>query len=1004
MVLLLGGVFLICFMSLIPHSKSINSEYLIFGETIDTYLNRDNITPLSSTHNIVYDNDSLNEYYSYAGSQEIAVDLDDAYFEAGNWDNNGDLIYIGLDQRGYLRFQINETSIYQSNLEIYTSITKDDPTPPPEPNPLIQITLIDSGNCSEFPTGAGDELNFNVTDVFVIETQVDSEWTIFDITELMVNFTSRSDFSYGNYIGLRINSTYVDAYWGYPLVIRGRESGELYGGISRIELYSKKPENITVPAEFLGRYTWDNDVIGQDPDDWIVSEISESDIQVIAEKQNHLTVVEFNATGNNIMTQKFVVTEPAHGVLEFWIMSENISSVIAVVVCDLNYLHSVIFILGMDLFAYLSNSQPAGAPIPNAPTPQNNVWYHVKMAFNTTYWNCSIDNILCSTSLDVFGTPVNYDRCLITTLVMASGQLCYFDAIDYGWTPYNESSDYYEGRSFIPRWRSLTNRYIVNSREGTSLFFQTQKVEFNYKAPYQLYDVGIISNTTILSGFTQTNNSYSQLSFIAESMNPLGIIKRSLQYSLDSNPNQLVRIAQPFSSYDLANITTAIAFKFNSLSASVNSTEFKIQLYNSDETSVYNVSINATNVGVLLNFENESVILDENEWYKLYINLYYETNIVQLILLNTSLMIVDYWEFNSSLDGAGLGMYALAGMHQTNSEFHVLIDYIQFDVGYNYDYSYYVIDFPTLTYPVSTYSTLDFSGEGIIRLFAYLNPIQVTKTPILHALTPLTVYESNEHRLLVRTEWISDVSDWNRFPTALSLVICPNSSTPNVYISDFTFSILTTRLNSTTMFLDIQTTLFPSYPTSSLTSNSYFSASGGNLFFYFNPRVNSFLKWDIIISPVFNLALQEVLIKGASLGRSDANIELFDNLGSVIIPLPSTESPTSYIYTSDLDLEQISLTIEGSSITNGYIKTFMFQLYNEATYSILKLSQFLIPMILIFVPSLAIRKKIGKDAFLPMVFIMTLISFSANLIPLWIMLIVVFAITSIFIERMRGRD
>ena len=92
--------------------------------------------------------------------------------------------------------------------------------------------------------------------------------------------------------------------------------------------------------------------------------------------------------------------------------------------------------------------------------------------------------------------------------------------------------------------------------------------------------------------------------------------------------------------------------------------------------------------------------------------------------------------------------------------------------------------------------------------------------------------------------------------------------------------------------------------------------------------------------------------------------------------------------------------------STGFISSITLKYYPDITLTIttLNLIGIIIPIILIFVPTIMVSSIYGKKIIIPMLILMTILCFSTNLIPLWLFTIMMICFVSTLFLQYKYRD
>lgn len=132
---------------------------------------------------------------------------------------------------------------------------------------------------------------------------------------------------------------------------------------------------------------------------------------------------------------------------------------------------------------------------------------------------------------------------------------------------------------------------------------------------------------------------------------------------------------------------------------------------------------------------------------------------------------------------------------------------------------------------------------------------------------------------------------------------------------------------------------------------------------------------------------------------------------STIITIPNTPTVRHVLLVQDLEINDfiILITDNDDNTINGTSEGYVFDIKLRYIVNIdiaivtLSLISILIPLIVMFVPTLGAYSRYGKDALIPMFILMSLICVITSLIPIWLFLIIVISL-SLFLFMSRKEE
>lgn len=216
------------------------------------------------------------------------------------------------------------------------------------------------------------------------------------------------------------------------------------------------PENITYSEPMSGYYSatygFENDEIGDDPEDWIIW-MEDDTIEVVSEIAGHKNVLRLydssSSTQNHIQHQ---FSAKDHGQIEFWMRSTDVNDHIRLEITNPSDTDLFHFDISSGNFEVVT-----GSGTQNLTSAINDQWYHIKIVFRASYgstyeglistytWKVFIDTYEYGAYTFMNNQDVEWIRAS-TAYVGASGVNFYLDAVGYSWdTDYSMGDNLNEG-------------------------------------------------------------------------------------------------------------------------------------------------------------------------------------------------------------------------------------------------------------------------------------------------------------------------------------------------------------------------------------------------------------------------------------------------------------------------------------------------------------------------------------------------------------------------------
>ncbi len=197
-------------------------------------------------------------------------------------------------------------------------------------------------------------------------------------------------------------------------------------------------------VDYLGEYSFTEDVLGTDPAGWAITEYPNTSIEVIDTLDNHHQVVRLQDDNNGqvcLMSDSF--TAVSKGTIEFWIYGKEQGCTEIDLMSGAARRVVLIFYWGDH---YARNWRGGGAgdqfPVPS-PTLIANVWHHIRITFTSPTFNFYYDGVNKGVYNYYSSGSINQMQIWTTAINgVETGLLAYVDAIDYSW-----ASGYYTNRN-----------------------------------------------------------------------------------------------------------------------------------------------------------------------------------------------------------------------------------------------------------------------------------------------------------------------------------------------------------------------------------------------------------------------------------------------------------------------------------------------------------------------------------------------------------------------------
>ncbi|MHA2031074.1 MAG: OmpL47-type beta-barrel domain-containing protein [Candidatus Kariarchaeaceae archaeon] len=344
------------------------------------------------------------------------------------------------------------------------------------------------------------------------------------------------------------------------------------------------PENKTYSESMSGYYPatygFESDVVGGDANDWDDS-ASDSGCgsQVVAEKNGHYNVIlidDNSGTGKARLNNHFA--DQNYGTVELWITPEDASNGGVVRLMDMDLTENRAYLRLKDDVWYHYNGI-TDTVVPNVPNPQDNVWQHVRIDFEsstggylglTQYtFNVTIDGIN-SGSLPFHTNGGSVDRFNIFTGDAQTVER-WIDAVGYSWDPNYDIGD------------NLLEGLLLSYENTTNLEWKGYSLDGNV-------NMTILGNTTIIlpddgthsiqvfGSNSQSANFQSKLKYFSvDTKAPVITINSPVPHEFFgiSAPNFDISIDEPFLNFTWNTLDGGIINKtFSGFTGTIDQTEW----------------------------------------------------------------------------------------------------------------------------------------------------------------------------------------------------------------------------------------------------------------------------------------------------------------------------------------------------------------------------------------------------------------------------------------------
>jgi len=266
-------------------------------------------------------------------------------------------------------------------------------------------------------------------------------------------------------------------------------------------------------GHYPATYSFENDVIGSEPEGWIITDGINYNASIISNLDGHQNVLSFNDNNNTnwLILRNSFVSKQESGTIEFWLRTTAITEK-----TQFNLLVGSVaktwFYIQNSKFQYYDGSTK---DIPNVGVPINNIWYRVRIDFECGvggYLGLGADQIQytingVSSGFLNFAVSVLYiDGIAIESDIANVNYKFYFDSIGYSWD-ISYDNNYVESVEIMDGWGSIYAGDVINTRiDDTSyLTFIPVEGEGTYWLDVKIFFDGIILNNDLLNVYLFTS-------------------------------------------------------------------------------------------------------------------------------------------------------------------------------------------------------------------------------------------------------------------------------------------------------------------------------------------------------------------------------------------------------------------------------------------------------------------------------------------------------------------
>ena len=736
-----------------------------------------------------------------------------------------------------------------------------------------------------------------------------------------------------------------------------------------IEPSYTKEYNVRAPEIYSGNYnatdSFESEVGFENNEIEWVSTNTDCDIIIIDELDGHSAVLNHTATGNSDMRTIFEAPI-LEGAIDMWIrLGETDESHFLYLRADGS--SDLIRINWWD-DGNLKYSSGGWKVIESY---NANQWYHVRVEWNASdNWHLWINGVSKDRGSGYGFHGVESDVYhMIFGSATGPGMSFYLDGIGNSW-----DDDYSIGDNIVPLYE--VNESII----------EVNTFEFDYEAFNNLYDVGDDSP----SGWSDVEIGGNDLVNIA---NDYGYFDREIEIAHSHIYDGEMGIEKEFNvDNGLINVSWCLTpYYMNDEGAN-----FSTRILSSDDTAIIDIYLELDSV-IKLYYNNGSdlVLLKSglSEWTTIYdFNLFidYSSDTWVLRFLENSTFIDYYFGSLYNIGKDGLGKVSFIS-HDVDGSFSQKF-YIH-NVGVYVNGSSLSTEFSYVYARPSPYKTWNLRENNLFTFFAKGNlSLRVVNMygSYIPEVTNFLVLESMKEYFGL--DYFLNVYDkdyygvYSFYPMCLFLTLYGAIEFQNVSIDGVK---LTEGVND--YYIDF------SYDNIDI-NESYFYVDTSNR-----------LRWNLIVNDndteyiqaKFNI--QDVLSENRSLSfSSDINGDSagafrmnYVDTSLTSIDLPIHARTTTVILPQTKTIEEFTLIIsdndlDDNDVCTGYLSNIQL-IYNPSigiTITTLTLLAIIVPLIVMFVPPLALYKKFGSGVILPMFLLMSLICVLANLIPIWLFFII----------------
>ncbi len=735
--------------------------------------------------------------------------------------------------------------------------------------------------------------------------------------------------------------------------------------------FNIRNQTIIFQDNYTSTYDFLDDDIGSTPNGWNVDE-SGGHINITSSYKGHNRVIEmFDNSGNSVILTNDHIINRANGTIEFWLSITDSTKSIYFPIIDGSTDDAIYLYITSGKLTYVNGGSHDIIDV------VNNALYRTKIDFecsNDGYLGLSSKTFLITINgvqygaYSMKGNPVELDVWEFTTGSTHSYFSVYIDAIGYSW-----DNDYTIGQN------------IAFPEITTTDIQEIDKCEFAYNLTtfesngldLKNIDNNWIENDDATNSHVKTSGAYDEIEigyYMTQDQDQYGIYKE-----FDYNNDGIFNISFSITSMDLYN-PKLDGWYFN--------------IYSYDDTLLVSILFEM-NVGLDVYYydgSNYINIHNMDSYFNFFFNIYINNRVILRLNDDGNSYV---WYFPELTTNIGINTIEIIGGHKDDigDYAHLTLDSVGFYInGSSYlpdDLSSMIINTDIEQWNDNIHKVFKITGIGNFSFSVfYGGTIQDVIIPYSEFIGTLKRVYYTDSNIFKGSEPYKLVLVSNESISISEITISANpviKEGVNIYYPSFTYSNVNITEN---YFYSLNNKLYFTHNSDNTEVLEYIQVSFNiDNEYCLNASINYNTKFIGISKGYFLLEYVSTLIDVFEMPLSTENINTILSQEQII-------SKFTFLITDNNNSDYLGNS-EGyfSSIKLNFIPNI------EITLLTITLIEIMIPLMVLILPSIIISGILGKKAIIPMLILMTIICYIAELIELGLFTIIMMCLGSLIIVQ-----